>query len=349
MPTEHSRLSASSAYRWIRCPGSLAGEAHDDEPSEASREGTLAHDLAEEWLLLGYKPDFPDDDMEEAVSEYVEYVTGQPDRFELFVEQRIVSEDEPDFGGTIDALLVSDTEIHVVDFKYGRKPVVAEGNDQLRSYLCLAQERFPGRSFFAGSIIQPRVSRPQYAEFTDDELLDHMMAVLDAAAKDYRKAGAHCIYCPLLARCEEAHQYNLDLAKIQFSERLDVDRCLEILEAESAFSNLVDKVKRHLLTLCINGEEVPGYRAGMSRTNRQWKDEQEAESALLQAGMSSLQVWEQKLKSPAQVEKSRLVPKALVAELAERKDKGPVLVPLTSRLPEYKLEDVFTPVESEDL
>ena len=44
----HALLSASSAHRWLKCPPSaVAAEAYTNEGSDFTREGTLAHEVAE--------------------------------------------------------------------------------------------------------------------------------------------------------------------------------------------------------------------------------------------------------------------------------------------------------------
>ena len=54
MPSKHAKLSASSAFRWINCPGSVA--LADQLPAPGSSayadEGTLAHALAELKLQM---------------------------------------------------------------------------------------------------------------------------------------------------------------------------------------------------------------------------------------------------------------------------------------------------------
>ena len=49
MPSKHAKLSASSAFRWINCPGSvvLADQLPAPGSSAYADEGTLAHALAE--------------------------------------------------------------------------------------------------------------------------------------------------------------------------------------------------------------------------------------------------------------------------------------------------------------
>lgn len=45
----HALLSASSAHRWLACPPSaVAAEMYPNEETEFTREGTLAHEVAEQ-------------------------------------------------------------------------------------------------------------------------------------------------------------------------------------------------------------------------------------------------------------------------------------------------------------
>ena len=90
--TAHAVLSASSAHRWLNCPGSVLLEReYPDSTSEFAAEGTLAHEICELKLRayaiepmgkteynnrLGklkdnelYKPE-----METSTDEYLEYI-----------------------------------------------------------------------------------------------------------------------------------------------------------------------------------------------------------------------------------------------------------------------------------
>lgn len=45
----HALLSASSAHRWLACPPSaMAAEMYPQEETEFTKEGTLAHEVAEQ-------------------------------------------------------------------------------------------------------------------------------------------------------------------------------------------------------------------------------------------------------------------------------------------------------------
>ena len=51
----HALLSASSASRWLACPPSaVAAEAYTNEGTEFTREGTLAHEVAEVYAKGKY-------------------------------------------------------------------------------------------------------------------------------------------------------------------------------------------------------------------------------------------------------------------------------------------------------
>ena len=55
MPDVHSRYPASASHRWINCPGSIRLSElvkHTAEASEYAKEGTLAHAIAEQKLLI---------------------------------------------------------------------------------------------------------------------------------------------------------------------------------------------------------------------------------------------------------------------------------------------------------
>ncbi len=55
-PRKHAILSASASHRWLNCNPSARLEAEfEDKESEAAREGTAAHALAEHKLRKALK------------------------------------------------------------------------------------------------------------------------------------------------------------------------------------------------------------------------------------------------------------------------------------------------------
>ncbi len=162
-PTRHAKWGASSAHRWMACPGALnLSEGRPDSDSFYAREGTLAHGIAAHLLSEGVPESSAMEataklltqhglwdewsvavDLPEMVGFIMEYVnTVRSDQAllggKLLVEHEFdLSRLHDDMFGTNDAaLLTDDGHLAVYDFKYGQGHAVeVEGNPQLRYYL----------------------------------------------------------------------------------------------------------------------------------------------------------------------------------------------------------------------
>lgn len=161
---KHAALGASSAKRWMNCPGSIrliAGlpRSERERSSPYADEGSAAHGLAEHCLThrdapddyLGWSmmndPDTDDwvpresvgpgdyafevtDEMVEAVEVYLAEIQHHLDRLPngsiIGVEARVQPLDRGDCFGTADVLVADDFfgELVVADFKYGKGVVV---------------------------------------------------------------------------------------------------------------------------------------------------------------------------------------------------------------------------------
>lgn len=168
--TDHAKLAPSSAYRWLKCPGSIGLSETvppDQSDNSAADRGTDAHAIAErtihkllDWDLISYCvkydgidedilkclketleelkeeliTDFKEDDLEYLI-DYVRYiVTSKSVRKDI--EQRLdLSCIYENTFGTADAILVSGDSIEIVDLKFGRVGVDAEKNPQLMIYM----------------------------------------------------------------------------------------------------------------------------------------------------------------------------------------------------------------------
>lgn len=165
---EHATLSASSAERWINCPGSVhMASLFPSTSSAAAQEGTLAHALAAEILqkdesnglhakfmaeieteIEAFYYDHPELKgsaliMEQTIEPYTDYVMSEylavkanDKAAELLIEQRVdFSHIVPGGFGTSDVVIVGDDMIEVIDLKYGKGVAVsAVNNPQIRLY-----------------------------------------------------------------------------------------------------------------------------------------------------------------------------------------------------------------------
>ena len=184
MPTKHARCSASAAYRWINCPGSVALSDQCPDPGSSSYadEGTVAHSLAElklrhvlheitdaqykKCLAKIQQDDYYNGEMDEATDFYVETVLEEfaaaGEGAELMIEQRLdLSQWIPEGFGTSDAVIIGGSMIQVIDLKYGKGiKVEAKNNPQFRLYGLGAVSLFGDLYDFdtvKTTVVQPRL------------------------------------------------------------------------------------------------------------------------------------------------------------------------------------------------
>lgn len=350
-PSEHCRLAPSSASRWIPCPGSARSDL-PDRRSAAADQGTLAHAVANAELLeRPMPPDVlkaflgqPQEDIEEmtrGVALFVEFVRGIPG--DHYYEQKILSKSIPEFGGTLDDIAVTELNLHVTDLKYGTMFVPAVNNYQLKSYLVLARELFPGRKRFFGTIVQPRVQdgRVETHEYTKKELDEFELQVIEAGFDDSIVAGAHCRWCPLLINCDKAAERAALMAQESFdevdTETDTINRMKALIEFAPVVSKLSELAEAKLLYFIKQGVPVPGYKAGRSRKHRCWKDPDNIVALLDAKGISRAISIESDVRSPAKLEK--MVPRELIEDLWHQPPGNISLVTSSSKLEEVTFDE----------
>lgn len=245
----HSKLGASSAHRWMACPGSVRlSEGIEKASSSYAKEGTAAHSLAEACLradddpsrhigeeILGDGESFPvTEEMAEAVQVFIDAVTRDydPKTDVLGVERRFdLSTFHPGMFGTCDAIVYKpETKtLRVFDLKYGKGHAVeVTDNPQLKYYglgAAIEEKRRP-ISTVELYIVQPRAPhRDGPVRRWDIDIMDliEWSGELVRAAKATETknaataAGEHCGFCPALPTCETARVRNLGVAQATFA------------------------------------------------------------------------------------------------------------------------------------
>ena len=250
--TSHAILSPSSAERWLNCPGSLyATKDLPDVNTSYAKEGTTAHALAEFCLKFNKKaidslgklmtPNgvYVDDEMAEAVQEYVDNVNGikasMSDLLIVDIEQKLDFTDLLDIEsvkdtlpadtdkfaafGTADAIIVGNGELQIHDLKYGKGvQVYAEDNKQLMIYALAAYQYYSlccDITKVSMHIHQPRLYHHSEYSVTPDELLAFGEKLKERAIKaytvylkgptnddDFCAGESQCRFCKAAGNCE---------------------------------------------------------------------------------------------------------------------------------------------------
>lgn len=364
MPSKHAKLSASSAARWINCPGSVALSDRLPAPESSSYadEGTLAHAIAEAKLRQATGEITPEEyereldrlkeseyycaEMDEATDFYMdtvlEHLAAAGSDAELMVEQQFsLAKWVPEGFGTSDAVIIGGNAIEVIDLKYGKGiKVDAVGNPQLRLYGLGASALFGDLYDFdtvRTTIIQPRLDHVSTEEqplkelllWAEDDVAPRARMAMDGT--DYLACGDWCRFCPAKAVCRKRAEYNLELAKDDFKQPplLTDEEIDEVLKRAEEFQRWSNDVQEYALQEALAGKHFDGWKLVEGRSNRKYADELKVAQTLMAAGYDEAMLYERKLYGITAMEK--LVGKKkltqTLGELIIKPAGKPVLVP----------------------
>ena len=365
----HAVLSASSSARWLACPPSaVASLAYAQQDTAFTREGTLAHEVAEQIARYGLAEKQPGvtAEMLSCAYEYRDFIQEHiksPDDLVLYEQRVDFSPWVPEGFGTADCIIIHtrDDAMTVIDYKYGvGVPVSAVDNPQMRLYALGALNDY-GFAYDVDqvdmAIFQPRLKNISFDVMVTSDLKKWGEKVKRIAAKaakgegDYTP-GEHCRFCPHAGRCREltnvckeyvnAHGMSVSVPVLAPFE------VAEVLRMEPLVSLWLKRVKDQALTSMLNGEEVPGYKVVEGRSTRAWADEMEAYKALIANGCSNDEITETKLLSPAAMEKA--FGKKRAAELLDiggvtRNPGSPTVAPESDKRQPYNPAGDFTKLD----
>lgn len=363
----HAVLSASSSARWLACPPSaVAALAYANQDTPFTREGTLAHEVAEQIARHGIaaKQDDVTNEMLDCAYAYRDFIQEQiksPNDLVLYEVRVDFSPWVPDGFGTADCIIIHADSMTVIDYKYGQGvPVSAVGNSQMRLYALGALNDY-GFAYDVEqvdmAIFQPRLGNISFDVMTTDDLLawgESVKPVADMAAKGEGEytPGDHCKFCPHAGRCRELTNMcrtyvNAHGMRVQVPVLAPFE-VAEVLQMEPLVTLWLKRVKEQALSGMLNGETVPGYKVVEGRSTRVWADELEAYSALLAAGYTPEEITETKLLSPSAMEKA--FGKRKAAELLDiggvtRNPGSPTIAPESDKRQPYNSINDFNKLE----
>lgn len=314
MPDKHAVLSASSSHRWLQCPPSaLLCSKADDTTSEFAIQGTDAHSLCEYKLKTALEQESSDptenltyfnEEMADCADMYVQYVMEQLAAVQktckdplVLVEQRLdFSRWVPQGFGTGDCVIVADGVLSITDMKFGVGILVeAERNPQLMCYALGALDLFDGIydiEQVSMTIFQPRrenistyiISKEELLSWADDTLKP--TAELAAKGEGEFKAGEHCRFCKVKATCRKRAEYNLELARYDFTmpATLEDDEIEAILSKADMLVSWASDVKEYALQQAISGKEWHDWKLVEGRSNRRYVNEHAVAETVEKAG-----------------------------------------------------------------
>ena len=368
MSKVHAVLSPSSSHRWLNCtPSVMLEQEFENSTSEAAEEGTAAHAFCEHKLrkllkLRSKRPvsDYDSDEMQECTDSYVDFVS---EKIEI-AKQRckdplILIEEKVDFSkyvkggfGTADCLIISDNELHIIDFKYGQGVLVdAYDNPQMKCYALGALETYEalyGITDVSMSVFQPRRDNVSTWKTTTAELKDWAENILKPKAALALKGegeyccGSWCRFCRAAVRCRARAEEKLKLAKEEFKvpPLLSDSEIEEILKLIPDLTRWASDIQSYALDMSVNhGKKWSGFKVVEGRSIRKYKDE----DAVIEKAKENGYIDIFKTSLITLTEMQKLMGKKKFEELLGDliiKPKGkPVLVPIDDKRPAIKLED----------
>lgn len=365
MTIKHSKIGASSASRWMACPGSVRlCENTARRSSEYADEGTAAHALAE----LCFKNGDPDAmihigqiiegqpvtlDMAEAVNVYLDEVASdtQPGDEQDFEVRFSLNEIHTGLFGTADRVRYRpDTAtLRITDYKHGAGiPVEVEDNVQLMYYAIGGALRLHNRGIrtIEIQIVQPRCPHSDGPVRTWSldvvDLLEFAADLRDAAiATENPNAplvpGDHCRWCAAAGFCPAIAKKAIAAASQEFGPGLEYEpgELSEAMERIPMIMQWAKSVQGFAYSEAQAGRIPPGYKIVEKRGSRKWRDDQKAINELLALGVKEEMIYEpRELRSVPSIEK--VYGKKNMKELEElivMESSGTTLAPLKDRRP----------------
>lgn len=340
---EHSLISPSGAEKWYNCPGSawMESQIDSDGSSKYADEGSLAHKVAENVIhgsinASNYESDpLYSPDMFYYGAEYGRYCWNLNPKPVIYSTEVKVDLNNIVNGmvGTVDLFTYDDdTEtLHIVDYKYGMGVrVSAYDNKQMALYAYGILEKIKKTAAVKSihtHIYQPRINNistysysgiqgvKEFYEFirdlADKANIAHGMLTGETEPESF--SGKHCRFCKASGYCYTlAHEMKFMYGKMienkgsnngemkaELLSEENFNDCFRHSEEVRIFINAIND--RAVNEAVNNNKVVPGFKLVDGRSTRKWADEAKVSQYLPMCGVSD--IYETKLKSPAQIEK----------------------------------------------
>lgn len=365
MPGAHAYLSPSKAKQWIACTPSIKLEQNFPEKgtSEAAKEGTLAHSIAEQklnkWILRKRnKIVCNDKDMDTYTDDYRDYVIEVYNHVKKTCKDPVIKiEQHLDLkewilkdGGTADAIIIGDDTLHIIDLKYGKGVLVeAEDNPQIRLYALGVVKEYQLLYDFTKvhmHIFQPRAGGVRDEVMSVDDLVAWGDEIVKPASElamkgegDYHPSEETCRWCRAKGACKARAEHNEQIRKYGFMDPdlLNNEEIGKVLTGVDELTKWATDVKEFALDAMLKGAQIPGFKVVEGRSIRKVTDEQMLVDNLKNAGYEEAVLYEKKLLAITKLEKltSKKDFAILSAGCVEKPKGSPTIAPESDKRPEY--------------
>lgn len=350
----HSPIGPSSAKRILACPGSveLVAKAPKQESSKYAEEGTLAHEVAEAYVLGNKLPSSATQEMIDGAKMYaglIEDIMLAADVINLPVqlEARVCATSiRADAYGTCDAYLLADHELHVIDYKYGKGvKIEVENNEQLLMYATAVMDSIPiPVDLIALWIVQPRnggISKWFITYYDIEAFRQKMRKALKSTDLNITDS---CRWCPALAFCPKQLDNIKDKFGVQADEPIKALPSIEevspsrfkvLLDNADLLESWIKAVRGQAFASIGRGMIIDGYELTEGLGNRKWENEKQLEDMLSNSYHMGETIYDKKLKSPTQM--AKVVAPELIEPYIIRESTGKRLTKT-----EHAAPDLFT-------
>ncbi len=371
MPSTHAILSPSGAVKWLNCsPSAVLEAALPDSSSDYTREGTLAHAYCAKALKTYLKQSTESEDKE--IEEYSEYHTAEMDDCvetykqivldefmsakhkasdaKLHVERQLdLTRYIPHSFGTSDCVIISDEEMVVLDFKYGKGVEVdATNNPQMMIYALGAYDEFSldyDIEKIKMIIVQPRLNHVSSFELQTVDLVKWAAEVLIPRAaiafqgEGEQNVGSWCRFCKVKSQCKKIAE--LGSAMVNSGDKYKLDKeflSKQVLPFLSTFKAWIGEVETFALNQALQGQKIDGYKVVEGRSIRKITDTDKLVNKLIESGIAETELYKPKeVRSLSDLEK--LVGKKKFYELSKgliyKPNGKPTLVPVDDKREEW--------------
>lgn len=234
----------------------------------------------------------------------------------------------PEGFGTADCIMIGGNRLLVVDFKYGKGvKVQAESNPQMQLYALGALRKFAmvyEVETVAMAIYQPRLSvspdiwvEPVADLLSFGEMVKQRAALAIKGEGEYHPGEEQCRFCRARQTCRARADYNIQMAFGDVGKLPPLISDAEVgeyLAKGEDVARWLKDLQEYALSTCLEGGEIPGYKAVEGRGSRDWTDQDEAFRALMAGGVPEEVMYERKALTLAALEK--VVGKKEFADLA---------------------------------